>query len=819
MRTYCLTNAAAMLATLLSAVLCLTPTDSVRSIDTTRIHTVPAMVVTTTRAVERQAPVVFSNITRKDLERMQIITDIPKLLSDLPSTTFYSENGNGIGYTNLTIRGFDQRRIAVLINGIPQNDPEDHNVYWINFPDLGSNLDNIQVQRGAGLINYGAAAIGGSVNMTTSNFVNDQFVRMTTGVGWQEGLSASQNTVNPFDRSVSPALAKFSIEFSSGYVDGYAVYGRISKIQSQGYRDHSYSDLTSWFFSVAKFDDNLSTQINVFGGPIEDALAYTGLPKAWALDKGLRRSNLNGFGYDSTGRTLAYTSTRRAQEVENFSQPHFELLNDWIASDSLTFKSSLFYYTGNGFFDYDASWATGSMFGLADSIAIGNALVRANVDNRQVGWIPRMVWQNALGALTAGLEFRFHRSEHWGKVRYAEGLPPGFDPDYKFYGYQGERDIFSAFARQVWNVTTDIAVTAELQAVTHRYGLTKEQKNGNFTQYTTTSGEVVGNGGDLFNVHYTFLNPRAGVNCNIDDNQNALLSVAYTSREPRRNNLYAASDAWYSGGTPLFVVDTTGGTTRYDFSAPIIKPETMLDIEAQYAWRSTDFEASFTAYFMDFRNELVKNGQRDIFGVPIEGNAPHTVHAGIEVQAAYDVFRSDANDRQAQNGVANNSESRNLTLWGNFSYSQNRIREWQFASPTSDVAAIDLAGKQIAGFPDITANVGVRATLGGLKLDLTGKYIGAFFTNSFGDVATADAVYQQQVISAVGYLDNRVDAAGFVLNAVIGYEFRDLGMFNALRLKAMVNNVTNNLYIQGGNGQEYFPAAERNVFIVAEVEL
>ncbi|MCK7517700.1 MAG: Plug domain-containing protein [Ignavibacteriales bacterium] len=53
-----------------------------------------------------------------------------------PQLHFYSENGNGIGYNYLSIRGFDQRRISVSINGIPQNDPEDHNVYWLDFPDL-----------------------------------------------------------------------------------------------------------------------------------------------------------------------------------------------------------------------------------------------------------------------------------------------------------------------------------------------------------------------------------------------------------------------------------------------------------------------------------------------------------------------------------------------------------------------------------------------------------------------------------------------------------------------------------------------------------
>ena len=83
-------------------------------------------------------------------------------MSELPSTTFYSESGNGIGYNYLSIRGFDQRRITVSVNGIPQNDPEDHNVYWLDFPDLLANTELIQVQRGAGSGVFGYPAIGGS---------------------------------------------------------------------------------------------------------------------------------------------------------------------------------------------------------------------------------------------------------------------------------------------------------------------------------------------------------------------------------------------------------------------------------------------------------------------------------------------------------------------------------------------------------------------------------------------------------------------------------------------------------------------------------
>ena len=73
--------------------------------------------------------------------------------------------------------------IAVMVNGIPQNDPEDHNVYWLDFPDIAESLEDIQVQRGAGSAFYGPPAIGGSVNLITKNFGRETILQVSAGLG------------------------------------------------------------------------------------------------------------------------------------------------------------------------------------------------------------------------------------------------------------------------------------------------------------------------------------------------------------------------------------------------------------------------------------------------------------------------------------------------------------------------------------------------------------------------------------------------------------------------------------------------------------
>jgi iron complex outermembrane receptor protein len=312
--------------------------------DTTKTYVMPSIEVSTNKAEERKSPVPFAEISEVDIENRYTTGDLPKLMRELPSIISYSENGNYVGYTNLTMRGFNQRRISVMINGIPQNDPEDHNFYWINVNNIAPSLGEIQVQRGAGLSNYGSAAIAGTIYLTTSNFANDPGVRVSSGLGYQEFGAARKES--------GQQVSKFQIEASSGMVGNYAVYGKFGRINSFGYRDQSYATLNSYFLSAARFDENFSTQINIYGGSQNDGLAYTGLPKAYVDDEELRLENYNYWSYDSTGKNVNWTTDRRPQEVEQFSQPQIEILNDWDINDKLSLKSALFYKKGRGLFRF-----------------------------------------------------------------------------------------------------------------------------------------------------------------------------------------------------------------------------------------------------------------------------------------------------------------------------------------------------------------------------------------------------------------------------------------------------------------------------------
>ncbi len=118
--------------------------------------------VTGTRAIEGETPVAFTNISNKELNETYTASDVPMLLNEVPGVYAYSLAGDNLGYSFLKIRGFDQRRIGVMINDIPLNDPEDHEVYWVDLPDLTESVQDIQIQRGVGSSVYGTSTFGGS---------------------------------------------------------------------------------------------------------------------------------------------------------------------------------------------------------------------------------------------------------------------------------------------------------------------------------------------------------------------------------------------------------------------------------------------------------------------------------------------------------------------------------------------------------------------------------------------------------------------------------------------------------------------------------
>ena len=82
--------------------------------------------------------------------------DLPMALNLTPSV-YATQQGGGAGDARINVRGFNQRNVAVMINGVPQNDMENGWVYWSNWDGVADASHSIQMQRGLSAVNLGSS--------------------------------------------------------------------------------------------------------------------------------------------------------------------------------------------------------------------------------------------------------------------------------------------------------------------------------------------------------------------------------------------------------------------------------------------------------------------------------------------------------------------------------------------------------------------------------------------------------------------------------------------------------------------------------------
>lgn len=232
-----------------------------------------AVTVSAIRA-HSDAPVAAKTLDAAELSRRSFGQDVPVMLQGTPSLTSYAETGNYWGYSYIRLRGIDQSRINLTLDGIPLNDPEDQVLYFADFPDLTNSLGSVQVQRGVGTSAPGSASYGGSINFQTTPLTSD------SGRGTEVQIQAG-----------SFGTLRGSAEYWSGLADSrFAAYARVSAIRSTGYRRHSGVDARSAFASIAWVGDRDIVKLTAISGLFADTLAYVGATRAeLAAD---HRSNL-----------------------------------------------------------------------------------------------------------------------------------------------------------------------------------------------------------------------------------------------------------------------------------------------------------------------------------------------------------------------------------------------------------------------------------------------------------------------------------------------------------------------------------------------
>ena len=732
----------------------------------------PAIEVTTTRPQERGSAVAFTRLDREEVRAKYWAQDVPMLLAETPGVYAYSDAGNGIGYSYVKVRGFSQRRVAVTINGIPLNDPQSHEVYWVDHPDLLASASSLQVQRGVGSALYGASAVGGSINLETTALPGERRFAIESGAG-------------------SYGTTRFSLQGETGLLDNrYALSGRYSRIVSDGYREQSWSRLWSYALSASRFDEKMTTRVNLYGGPERLHLAY------FAVD----RPYLDGRITGDADQDRRFNPLNWRNETDNFFEPHYELLNDFRLGGKSSLSSSIFYFPGSGYYDdfpygpvslasrrlssffvndntlYPASYYADISGPGPYEVVATDMTQRLWAKNRHYGWAPRAKFAHAKGELTVGGEWREADGRRWGELTWAAAVPPGTPPNYVMYDYLGRVNVQSAFAQEAYDLSPSLKATGSLQWRRTRYAV----------------GHDLLNGYD-FKLRYNALNPRVGLNWNATPSANLFASYAHVRSEPILSEIYHPDDPT---SVPLFrILDPA----NHRYEDPLIDPEKLNDIEAGFGYTKGAARFRATGYWLDFKDEIVPNGQVGPTGVPITGNAAASKHQGVELEASY----------RHRSG---------LEFDGNLTLSRNRFDDYrEFQDST---AYADYSGNTIAGFPSRMANLTLGYHRGPARVALTVVDIGVQYLDN-----SEDNRKDPSLRDAPGYQRKRVEPSTVLNSAAslnLGHAAAGILGARTLTLDVRGFNLTNLRYEMAGyvyaEVPYFYPASRRSAFVSLKAE-
>jgi iron complex outermembrane receptor protein len=730
--------------------------------------------VTTRRAEPRLDPVTVSNLTTAEIDRRLGVKDVPSLLESTPSTTFHSQNGNGIGYSTLRIRGFDQRRLAVSINGVPQNDPEDFNVFWANLYGLQSSIEDIQIQRGAGSSQYGSVGIGGAINIVTDPFEPVPYLRVRTGTG-------------SFDTQ------RYSVTANSGLLgDRYVLNARVSRVTSNGYRRNAWAEFNRFFGGLARYGDRSTLKVQAFAGVQQDGLAFSGIPKAANDNEDARRQN----------------SSAASDDQEWFHPPQVHLTHEWEVSPHWTLDQTAFWIKGRGYFDTGASLRSANFLrlpdesgdpltidgteitgdDLQDSVSdfgaeADDVIQRGWLDQHQFGWIPTVIYDDGPTETTLGIEARLHRSRRWGHVKQIDEETiqnATFGEDRRLWDAQAEKIIASAFASHRFRPLDPLSVTADLQLTWRRYRLYDEKTFGRENRRS-----------HQFEVPYVFLNPRLGATLYPDQPLSAYASVALAHREPRRTQLYDISNG-PAGAVPQFE-RRAGGSIIED--EPLIEPERLVDVEVGGSWERDPFRVSANLFWMEFWDEIVPSGAVNEIGQPRTGNADRSRHVGLELDGTARLLPG-------------------WTVSGNAMLARTRLVDFtEFKTIDGTTRALERDGNPIAASPEQLATLRTAYEWRGLTTALNVKAVGKQYVDNSGgtsaSVNNGDLVFEESN-------DLVVDPYA-LLGASVTYEAPSASPFDGLEAQLTAENLLDSHVLQHGfqgvGGPRFYPAATRNVFV------
>lgn len=632
-------------------------------------------------AKDRETPVAATTLGAKQIGEELGSQDLPMILNSTPGV-HATRTGGGDGDARITIRGFDQRNVGVMIDGVPVNDMENGWVYWSNWFGLDAITSQIQVQRGLGATKLAMPSVGGTMNILTRN------------TGGQREISVRQEygTGNFFRTSLS---------YKSGTLkNGWGVLFSGSYKQGDGWVDGLMTQGAFYYLKIQKKINNHVLTLSGFGAPQQHGQrTYNQTIEYWDSDYARKlgvpdslidanRDNGIRFNQHWGYRTIDGKKQVFNERRNFYHKPQITLKDFWKVNKKLSWSnmayvsigrgggqryfnsSSTILYDEDGQVDWDQiiynnQWKTlfGQTYSTVDyaydsTLLKSSQILSASMNNHMwIGGISQFDYDiNKEWRVAGGLDYRWYKGEHYTEILDLLG------GDY----FINESDLN---ASTTMKVVGDKIAREDTPYQNYRDGFVQwmggfgqaEYSNGRWSAFLNVSGVVNGYKGvdyfqkkrmtvgdstyevgyydtvtvdgktythdspelEYFNTGWKWLAGgtfKAGANLNITEKSNIFMNLGYLNRTPQFSN----------------VVDNNTNT----FFEEILN-EKIYAIEAGYGFRSKKVSSNVNGYFTYWENKpfpygvSVPNPADPTEFVRANVNGMDALHYGGEFDIAY----------------------------------------------------------------------------------------------------------------------------------------------------------------------------------------
>ncbi len=633
-------------------------------------------------AKARETPVAFTTILPARIEERLSGQDIPLLLNKTPGV-YATSQGGGDGDARITIRGFNQRFVAVMLDGIPVNDMENGWVYWSNWFGLDAVTRDIQVQRGLGRSKLALPSVGGTMNIITKGIENKRQLsleqsidgdgKLTTNLGFTSG-----RLKHGWALTLAGAYKKGNGWVEQTNVTAYFLYVKVDKMWGkhltsltafgapQTHVERSYKR------GIADYDTAYARKLGITSSEIPAAFSNQGI--GYNSQWGYIKRDADTWNSDQTARIIDPNASKvpLSASVNTYFKPQYSIRDSWNVSDKLLITNILYLSTGTGggtrprismkntnlvsdadyknnpglysqdeigqinwqsFYDQNTK-GTKSPFGTTYPINTdysnslyysNNYIAQATNNHVWVGLLSTFALKlNKEFSLSGGVDLRSYTSEHYYQVTDLLGGDYAIDEsdmrvDYTTNKAAGMRHV----GDKVYFYDSGRVKWGGLFSLLEY----KVGKINTFVNLTTSmSGfkekDYYGNSESAWKYvpGFTF---KTGLNYNLDKHNNVFFNAGYLSKAKD----FASYFLPYSS---VFLDDSK------------TKNEKIQALEFGYSYLSKVFTANINTYYTKWENKPTNPVKSKVDDLPTFGNIPgmDALHKGVELDFIYKVMKN-----------------------------------------------------------------------------------------------------------------------------------------------------------------------------------